>query len=169
MMGDVLIVRATKKLAQRLGGFAPAPAEPDLPRLGEWYATVMFWRPQVALFVSETTLLPVFVPLAPATTVVRRLSAELADVLRRQEVPGAFIDAELAKMSESLCLPTASRSMVGVLNEYVRLAEHAHARRGGTPDLGWLSDWLARTPMGPLRNRSGFPDRELAALVARST
>ena len=165
----MLIVRATKKLAQRLGGFATVSAEPDLPLLGEWYATLMFWRLQVALFVSETTLLPVFIPLAPATTVVRRLPAELADMLCRQDVPGVFIDAELAKMSESRCLPTASRSMVGVVNEYVRLAEHSHARSRGTPDLAGLSDWLAQTPMGPLRDRSGFPDRELAALVARST
>ena len=167
--GGVLIVRATKKLAERLGGFTPAPADPDQPRLGEWYATVMFWRPQVALFVSQTTLLPVFVPLAPATTVVRRLPAELAVVLRRHGVSDPFIDAEISKMSESRCLPTASRSMVGVVNEYVRLAEHSNARRGETPDLARLSDWLAHTPMGPLRDRSGFPDRELAALVARST
>lgn len=90
-------------------------------------------------------------------------------MLCRQDVPAAFIDAELAKMSESRCLPTASRSMVGVVNEYVRLAEHSHARSRGTPDLAGLSDWLAQTPMGPLRDRSGFPDRELAALVARST
>ena len=68
-VGDVLIVRATKKLAQRLGGFDDVPAEPDLSLLGEWYATVIFWRPQVALFVSETTLLPVFVP--ACTGVVR--------------------------------------------------------------------------------------------------
>ena len=161
-------MRATKKLAQRLGGFAPAPTEPDLPQLGEWYATVIFWRPQVALFVSETTLLPVFVPLAPATTVLRRLPAELANVLHRNDVPDAFIDAEVLKMSASICLPTASRSMVGVVNEYVRLAEHANARTAGTPDLAWLSEWLAQTPMGPLSRRSGYPDRELAALVARS-
>lgn len=164
----MLIVRATKKLAQRLGGFAPVPTEPDLPLLGEWYATVIFWRPQVALFVSESTLLPVFVPLAPASSVIRRLPAQLADVLRRQETTGAFIDKELSKMNEAVCLPTASRSMLGVLNEYVHLAGHAHAKEGGPPDLAWLEDWLAQTPMGPLHKRHGFPDRELAALLAGS-
>ncbi len=167
-MGDVLIVRATKKLAQRLGGFDDVPAGPDLPSLGEWYATVIFWRPQVALFVGETTLLPVFVPLAPASSLIRRLPAELADVLRRQEVPGAFIDKELSKMNEAVCLPTASRSMLGVLNGYVHLAGHIRARQGGPPDLAWLEDRLAQTPMGPLHKRHGFPDRELAALVAGS-
>ncbi len=37
---------------------------------------------------------------------------------------------------------------------------------GGTPDLVWLSDWLAQTPMGPLYKRHGSADRELAALIA---
>lgn len=164
----MLIVRATKKLAQRLGGFDPVPTEPDLPLLGEWYATVIFWRPQVALFVSETTLLPVFVPLAPASSVIRRMPTELADLLRRQEVPGAFIDNELSKMNEAVCVPTASPSTLGVLNEYVFLAGHAHVERGGPSDLAWLDDWLAQTPIGPLHKRHGSPDRELAALVAGS-
>ena len=143
--GGVLIVRATKKLAERLGGFDPVPTDPDLPLLGEWYATVIFWRPQVAPFVSETTSQPVFVALAPASSVTRRLPAELADVLRRQETPGAFIDKELSKMNEAVCLPTASRSMLGVLNEYVHLVGHAHEREGGPPDLASLEDWLAQT------------------------
>ena len=165
----MLIVRATRNLAQRLGGFDDVPAEPDLPLLGEWYATVIFWRPQVALFVSETTLMPVFVPLAPASSVTRRLPGEVADVLRRQETPGAFIDRELSKMSTAACLPTASRSMLGVLNEYVHFAGHVRARQGGPPDLAWLEDRLAQTPTGPLQKRHGFPDRELAALAAAST
>jgi hypothetical protein len=40
--------------------------------LGEWYATALFWRPQVALLVNEPTLLPVLIPLAPGTTVPAR-------------------------------------------------------------------------------------------------
>ena len=115
---DVLITRRSSRCrpaaileaARRGSGPSRRRSCADLPLLGEWYATVMFWRPQVALFVSETTLLPVFVPLAPASSVIRRLPVELADVLRRQEVSGAFIDKELSKMNEAVCLPTASRS-----------------------------------------------------------
>ena len=155
--GGVLIVRATKKIAERLGGFATVPAAPDRPQLGEWYATAMFWRPQVALFVSETTLLPVFVPLAPANTVVRRLPAELADVLRRQGVPDEFIDAELAKMSASIC-PAQRESQHDGRRQRIRPPRQArNARRRGKPDLTRLSDWLAQTPMGPLRDRRWVP------------
>ncbi len=163
----MLIVHATRKLAQRLGGFASAPTTPSAaPALGAWYATAIFWKPQAVLFVSESTLLPVFVPLAPASTVLRRFPAELEAVLRRHGVPDAFIDAELSTLGDASCLPTANRSMVGVLNEYVRLAGYAHDDLGSTPDLVWLSDWLAQTPMGPLDKRHGSADRELAALIA---
>ena len=68
-------------------------------------------------------------------------------------------------MLPSLCQPTASRSVLG---EYVSLAGRAHAQRGGQPNLAWLEDWLALTPTGPLNKRPGFPDRELAVLVAGS-
>jgi hypothetical protein len=55
--------------------------------------------------------------------------------------------------------------MVGVLNEDVRLAGYAHNDLRSTPDLVWLSDWLAKTPMGLLDQRHGSADRELAALI----
>ena len=73
----------------------------------------------------------------------RRLPTELADVLRRPEVPGAFIDKELSKMNEAVCLPTASRSMLGVLNEYVHLAGHVHAQQGVDRQTwrGWRTGW----------------------------
>jgi uncharacterized protein DUF6933 len=163
----MLIVHATRKLAQRLGGFASAPTFPSAaPALGAWYATAIFWKPQVVLFVSESTLLPVFVPLAPASTVLRRFPAELDAVLRRHGVPDAFIGAELSTLGDTSCLPTANRSMVGVVNEYVRLAGYAHDDHSSPPDLSGLSDWLAQTPMGPLQKRHGSADRELAALTA---
>lgn len=68
----MLLVRATKKLLDRVG---PPNAEPDAESttlLGQWYATALFWRPQVALFVNELTLLPVLMPLAPAATLLNR-------------------------------------------------------------------------------------------------
>ena len=43
---------------------------------------------------------------------------------------------------------------------------YAHDDRGSTPNLAWLSDWLAQTPMGPLDKRHGSADRELMALIA---
>jgi hypothetical protein len=61
----VLIVRATKKLLDRIGPPSLGEGEQSTTLMGQWYATALFWKPQVALFVSEPTLLPVLMPLAP--------------------------------------------------------------------------------------------------------
>jgi hypothetical protein len=67
--GTVLIVRATKKLSQRLGSAVPHIGEPSTTLLGDWYATSLAWRPQqLILLVNQQTLLPVLMPLAPAVT-----------------------------------------------------------------------------------------------------
>lgn len=69
-MGVTFTVHATKKLLDRLRQprVDPADAEASITALGPWYATAVMWRPQVALFVNERTLLPVLLPLAPAST-----------------------------------------------------------------------------------------------------
>ena len=45
-------------------------------------------------------MLPVLIPLAPASTLVTRFPAELATVLARHEIDPALIASEVAAMSE---------------------------------------------------------------------
>ena len=165
-LGPVFVVHATKKLLDRCGG--PAPAEtPTTTALGDWYATALFWSPQVALFVNDSTRLPVFVRLAPAATLLARFVTDLTIVLGAHGLDPRFIDAELAEMTEHRLEQTASRSVVGTMNDYTYLAA-AHRDHHGVDDLVDLSLTLARTPCGPLRDRTGFPDLELKALVERA-
>jgi hypothetical protein len=77
----VFVVHATKKLLDRLRESAVAPVEAPTTVLGDWYATVLFWKPQVALFVNEATLLPVFMPFAPAATLIARFPTCFGTVL----------------------------------------------------------------------------------------
>jgi hypothetical protein len=77
----VLIVRATKKLLDRIGPPNLGEGEQSTTLMGQWYATAMFWKPQIALFVNEPTLLPVLMPLAPAATLLARFPQQLAAVL----------------------------------------------------------------------------------------
>ncbi|MGO8884386.1 MAG: DUF6933 domain-containing protein [Streptosporangiaceae bacterium] len=79
----MLIVRATRKLLDRLGPPTLTAGQASTTLLGDWYATAWFWRPQVALLGSEVTLLPVLMPLAPAATLLQRLGPELAGCARR--------------------------------------------------------------------------------------
>ena len=66
----VYSLNATKKLRDRAKQpVLPAVADPTT-WLGNWYGTVLFWRPQLALLVNEQTLFPVLMPLAPAAAVL---------------------------------------------------------------------------------------------------
>ena len=160
------VVHGTGKFLERVG--APSPAEVGRPTtvLGDWYATVLLWKPQVGLFVNESTLLPVLLPFAPAATVIDRFPKALATVLRRHGIGEPFIEAECAAMADHRLAKTKNRSVVGMMTEFAFLGG-AYAESEDAVDLVELSLWLARTPCGPLYSRHGSPDRELAAHIAR--
>jgi hypothetical protein len=125
----------------------------------------LFWRPQLALFVNEPTLLPVLLPLAPAATVVDRFPNALRVILRAHAVERSFVDKEIADMTEHQVAKTANRSVVGIINEFTFLAGYAPPPTNEA-DLIELSLSLAQTPCGPLYGRHGSPDRELRAFIA---
>jgi hypothetical protein len=158
-------IYATKKLLERTKAPLGDPVEGS-SSLGNWYATVWFWKPQVALFVNERTLLPVLMPLAPASTLASRFPAALRQVLDSHGVDPRFVDAEMEAMGGATYAKTASRSMLGVMNEFGYLGEAYRDSGRIDDDLITLALELANTPMGPLHKRHGFPDLELKALVA---
>lgn len=161
----MFVLHATKKLLARLGPVSTDPSCESTTALGSWYGTALFWRPQVTLFVNELTLLPVLVHLAPAQTVVARFPEMLAAVLDELGVPHALVAQEVELMGEHRFAKTVNRSVVGVMNEFSHLAD-AHGRADSSAGLLRLSLALAGTPCGPLRSRSGFPDREVTALFS---
>jgi hypothetical protein len=161
----VLVIHATKKLRDRLKTAPPHGVEASTTALGDWYGTVLFWRPQVALFVNETTLLPVLVPLAQSATLVKRFAPALAEVLAAHGAAQDFIEAEMGEMGDWRLAKTANRSVVGIMTEFTYLAE-AHADDRGEPNLLELSLRLSETPCGPLYKRHGSPDCELAAYLS---
>lgn len=161
-------IHATKKLLDRVKQPVDDPVAEPSTALGNWYATAIFWKPQVALFVNERTLLPVFVPLAPATGLAARFPEQLGRVLEGLGTPLEFVLQEVGAMDEAVYAKTANRSVVGSMNDFVFLAE-VHREHGEAEDLVALSVRLASTPCGPLFKRHGAPDRELAALVSDVT
>lgn len=161
-------LHCTKKLLDRIKPEIVEPGPSDTA-LGSWYATALLWKPQVALLVSERTLLPVLVPLAPATTLARRFTAQLALVLKEHGVPSEFIAQEVWRMDKVQYAKTANRSVVGILNEFVKQAEFwlaAYAyEKGDDDDLLVISAKLAETPCSPLYKGPVSPDRALHELV----
>lgn len=157
-------IHATKKLLDRVPQpVTPVVSEPTTA-LGNWYATALFWKPQVGLLVNERTLLPVLMPLAPLATLMDRFPESLQQTLKAHGVPAEFIEFEIAAIGEGGYAKTANRSVVGIMNEFSFLAEVHRANRG-ISDLVALAVKLSRTPCSPLYKRHTSPDRELAALV----
>jgi hypothetical protein len=167
----VVIVRATRKLLQRLGRTPVADGEDSTTLLGDWYATLLPWPPrQLALLVNERTLLPVLLPLAPAATLLDRLPDHVSEVLHAHRAPERLIAAETQHMRPGRVAPTANRSIVGSMNEFAYLADVYRSDYPAGPDLLELSLRLSTVPCGPLYSRHVSPDRELAALLRdRST
>ena len=159
----MFILRATGKLRDRIRASAGYAGEESTTVLGDWYATMLRWRPQVALLVNQRTLLPVLMPLAPAATMPAQVADHVGEVLAAHGVPDSVIRAEVDRMRQWRIAPTANRSVVGVMNEFTFLAD---ARRNtGNPNLVDLAVRLAATPCSPLYKRRVSPDRELAALL----
>ena len=138
----MVIIRGTRKFLDRVG----SPSEPSTASttmLGDWFATVLFWRPQLALFVNANTLLPVFMPLAPAATVLERFPGTLAVGLHAHGIAQHIIDRELGETAEYRLAKTNNRSVVGVMNEFARLADWRRDQITDPDDLTRLSLTLA--------------------------
>lgn len=161
----MLVVRGTKKLRDRVKGPVAGADEASTTVLGDWFATALFWKPQVALLVNSATFLPVFVELAPAATLADRIPGAIEAALRQRGVDDAFLAAERAAMEAVRIAPTNDRSIVGVMTEF---GLHAGwVREKGLIDLDDLSLRLATMLLGPLMKGDGpgSPDRALAAIV----
>lgn len=157
-------IHATKKLRDRVKQPVEEPVEAATV-LGNWYATALFWRPQVALFVNERTLLPVFMPLAPAANLAARFPDDLRRVLDAHGVDPRFVESEIIAMGVGRYAKTASRSVLGVMNEFAYLGDVHRQHLGADDDLVALSVRIAQTPTSPLYQRHISPDLELHAVV----
>jgi hypothetical protein len=156
-------LHCTAKLRERLGRPLTEAPRPPSTAFGDWYATALFWRPQMALLVNERTLLPVLLPLAPTATLPGRVAPVVAQVLHLHGVGPEFIEREVAAMDEVRIAKTSNRSVVGTMNEFEFQAEVYRDHRGMIDPLQ-LAMRLAEMPCGAIRGNS--PSRLLREVAA---
>lgn len=114
----MLTLRCTKKLLKRVELAARVEAKPPTTVLGDWYANIIYARPQqLVLCMNERSLLVVILPAKDFKNVAPRLRAQVASLLTRIGVPSQAIAAEEAAMEECAFGPTANRKLLGCLNE----------------------------------------------------
>jgi hypothetical protein len=144
----VFTLRCTRSLLKRLK-VAPDPSPPaSTNRLGDWYANLLYTKPQqLILCVSERTLLPVVIIAKGSEPVAVRFAAGVAKTLRAIGIPDPAVDAELAAMAGATISTTASRQVLGSMNDFASLLE-AYLAHGDKLELTALK--LADAPCSPI-------------------
>jgi len=156
--------RCTRKLIKRLG--APVVLQPQsaTTRLGDWYGNTFFvLHHRLMMFVSEKSLLPVFMPLKERAKLLPNFRSRLSTLLLYLGVEEQNVLRELAEMNDAIVAKTASPSVLGSMNDFTLNAKDLFWRYEGFSLLD-LELWLAETPCGPLNYRS--PDQVAPELLA---
>ncbi len=157
-----VILRRTEKLAGALPLSATVPDASDTA-LGDWYVNrFVVDRQPLLLLVSAVTLLPLVVPARDVRALPSRLGVMIRRRLQRFPIPAACLDAEIAAMHPVCIAKTASRSILGVMNDFAQ-AVAFHLPIGGWDEtsLPFLEERLAEIPIFSSRRFSEtvFPER----------
>jgi hypothetical protein len=114
----MVVFRCTAKLLQKLPQpVAEAPGR-STTAFGDWYAnTLNLGQTRLVLCCSEHSLLPVLIPFRQADLLVDRWQSAVGERLRRLGLHASAVDAELGAMRPVQLAPTASRSVLGSMND----------------------------------------------------
>ena len=142
-------LRCTARLLKRLKVGPEAGSAPPSTLLGDWYAHLLFLRQRhLVLCVSERTLLPALVPARDLKMLLPRIERSVCDVLLAIGVSEEAVQEEKSAMAAAVIGQTASRQVLGSMNDFVKLVEPHLQDRGSLLDLALQ---LADTPCGPLQ------------------
>jgi hypothetical protein len=125
----MITLRCTRKLLKLLGGFTTEEHLAPTSSLGDWYANIIPTAAgELIVFVNEQTLLSVALPIEMIDALVPAFSARVYNLLRLLKIPENIALCEQAELSSVEFAKTASRSVLGSLNEisyhYQLIAEH---------------------------------------------
>ncbi len=151
-------LRCTRKLLQRIKDEPLEGSVPTTTALGDWYANVIPMPfGELLLFVNERSFLTVAIPGEDVKFILPQLRQRVDDLLERFNVPNRLVIAEIRNMGNVLITKTASRSVLGSMNDvafnYQAMAEYDET--GRIQKLGELELKLSSMPHKPLNY--GFP------------
>ncbi len=117
-MCNMITLRCTRKLQKYLGvSFVENPDSPKA-KLGDWYTNfIPTLSGDIIIFVSEKTLLMVAIPVWEADKLLPMFGFRVVNLLKMIGVAQEVIDKEIKHYSEIQFAKTASRSILGTMNE----------------------------------------------------
>jgi len=143
----VVVLRCTQRLLFRLKRFDDGPDARSTTRLGDWYGNLLrVGNRHALLFIAERSRLPVLLPVRAADRLATALPAAIADTLMAIGIPAEAIELERAHMSPLRFGRTHSRSVLGSLTEFTRLAWFDFMTRRDVP-LDVIARELAEVPL----------------------
>jgi hypothetical protein len=116
----MLTIRCTQRLLSRLGIKPDPNPPPSSTKLGDWYANLLYTpRGQFILCTSERSLLPVIVTAKDARLLLpAKLTLALGTLLTNLGVSFETIRPELSEMEPVTYAKTASRVVLGMMNDF---------------------------------------------------
>ena len=149
----MLTFRCTQRVLRRLGIEAIADAPVSTTRLGDWYINLLLVRRhRLLIFVSEPTLLSVFIPVNELSTLIPRFRRGLAEVLQALGAPTRAIEAEISDTETVAFAATVNRSVLGSMNDLIFQAKW-ELERDPQQTLLELGLRLSQIPCKPLGYR----------------
>jgi uncharacterized protein DUF6933 len=120
----MIIVRCTQKLLKRLGFPSNNETHPSTSVLGDWYANLIYTRPQqLVLCMNERSLLVVLLLARDGKSLAARFRQSVLALLYRLNVPASCIETEASAMQDIRIGRTASRRVVGCMVEAAKALE----------------------------------------------
>ena len=145
----MLVIRATQKLLSKLGSPVVDPP-PSTTVLGDWYAKPFgVAQRRFVLLISERSRLAVVMPGREIAKLPQRFPAAMGMQLALLGVPQAAYEREMAECSAVVVAKTASKSLLGTLNDYTYMVHHRLSTRLDQ-DLDAAAFSLSHSPLSPL-------------------
>ena len=125
-------LRCTRKLLRRLGATPSSASIAPSTVLGDWYANLLYTRPQqLVLAMNERSLLCVLVPARDTGHLGPRLRDAVSELLLAIGVPAAAVQSEAQAMDQMAIGATASRAVLGCMNDALfQLRAYPRGRAG---------------------------------------
>ena len=137
-------LRCTRKLLRRRGRTPSSELVAPTTVLGDWYANLLYTRPQqLVLAMNERSLLCVVVPASPGDQLGRHLREAVAALLPEIGVPADRVAAEVSAMEAFAIGATASRAVLGCMNDAALQLQAFPRGRAEVPSLQDLALHLA--------------------------
>lgn len=153
----MLVIRCTRKLLNRLpAGIEALDPPTSTTKLGDWYGNPVGTKyRRLILFVSEKARLPVLIEAKDLknSLAFRLRKAVGAVIANLDDIPPESVRAELDQMQDVVFAKTASRSVLGTINDYTfSIRDYLYDHPDG--DTIKIAMWLVNTPILSMGGRS---------------